>query len=134
MTRLQVYITKANLEKIKSIVNHERNHGADRNEANLSSVAAMLLNLGLQFYEFQQENKRDGRNDQPENDDAKKIAMFNRIMMENVLKTSYASATILQMVGELDEIKNKSSYIFSDVKSMIRRKTESKLNEIFDDE
>lgn len=134
MTRLQVYITKANLEKIKSIVNYERNHGADRNEANLSSVAAMLLNLGLQFYEFQQENKRDGRNDQPENDDAKKNAMFNRIMMENVLKTSYASATILQMVGELDEIKNKSSYIFSDVKSMIRRKTESKLNEIFDDE
>lgn len=134
MPRAQIYITKANLEKIRSIVNHERNHGADENEANLSSVAAMLLNLGLQVYEFQQRKKQDGENDQPENDDAKKVAMFNRILMENVLKTSYASATILQIVGELDEFKHKNSYSFSDLKSMIRRKTENKLNEIFDDE
>lgn len=134
MPRVQVYITKANLEKIKSIVNHERNDGADRNEANLSSVAAMLLNFGLQIYEFQQRNKRDGENDQTENGDAKEVARFNRILMESVLKTSYASATILQMLGELDEIKNKNSYSFPDVKSMIRRKTENKLNELFDEE
>lgn len=134
MPRAQIYITKANLEKIRSIVNHERNHGVDENEANLSSVAAMLLNLGLQVYEFQQRKKQNGENDQPENDDAKKVAMFNRILMENVLKTSYASAAILQMVGELDEFKNKNSYGFHDLKSMIRRKTENKLSEIFDEE
>jgi len=134
MPRAQIYITKANLEKIRSIVNHERNHGVDENEANLSSVAAMLLNLGLQVYEFQQRKKQNGENDQPENDDAKKVAMFNRILMENVLKTSYASAAILQMVGELDELKNKNSYGFHDLKSMIRRKTENKLSEIFDEE
>lgn len=134
MPRAQIYITKANLEKIRSIVNHERNHGVDENEANLSSVAAMLLNLGLQFYEFQQRKKQNGENDQPENDDAKKVAMFNRILMENVLKTSYASAAILHMVGELDEFKNKNSCGFHDLKSIIRRKTESKLSEIFDEE
>ncbi|MDQ0431159.1 hypothetical protein ABIC12_002862 [Pantoea agglomerans] len=134
MPRAQIYITKANLEKIRSIVNLERNHGVDENEANLSSVAAMLLNLGLQVYEFQQRKKQNGENDQPENDDAKKVAMFNRILMENVLKTSYASAAILQMVGELDELKNKNSYGFHDLKSMIRRKTENKLSEIFDEE
>lgn len=135
MPRAQVYITKANLEKIKSIVIQERNHGADRNEANLSSVAAMLLNIGLQVYEFKHKNEVNGDCDESENGSkTKQIVMFNKTLMENVLKTSYASAIILQMIGELNEIKKINSFSFPDIKLKIRKKIDNKLNEIFDEE
>jgi len=134
MPRAQVYITKDNLEKIKSIVIKERNDGADRNEANLSSVAAMLLDIGLQVYEFKHRNEHIDECDESENGSkAKQIVMFNKILMENVLKTSYASAIILQMIGELNEIKKINSFSFPDIKLKIRKKIDNKLNEIFDE-
>ncbi|WP_061770897.1 relaxosome protein TraM [Serratia symbiotica] len=57
MPRAQVYISKNTYKRIRLIVNEKKDDGADRTEANISSVAAMLLDIGLRVYEFQRKKE-----------------------------------------------------------------------------
>lgn len=79
--------------------------GANRAEANISSVAAMLLDISLRVYEFQRKKRvRSICN-------ISMISMtmaylepeeFNKMLMDNVLKTACASTILLQIVGNIN--------------------------------
>lgn len=133
MPRAQVYITQNNYKRIQSIVDAKKEDGADRTEANVSSVAAMLLDIGLRVYEFQQKKEQeegvDGGREGNEDDNLGSIEI-NKVIMENILKTSYASTILLQMIGSIDEVKNIGSFSFENIKSQIREKTNDELNKI----
>ncbi|EAC0381499.1 hypothetical protein QF20_004709 [Salmonella enterica subsp. enterica] len=132
MPRAQVYITQNNYKRIQSIVDAKKEDGADRTEANVSSVAAMLLDIGLRVYEFQQKKEQEGEVDSiQESNDLPDPLMFNKILLENILKASYASTTLLQMIGNLDEVKNIDSFNYENVKVQIRDKIDDQLTKVF---
>ncbi|MBF1996543.1 hypothetical protein HW114_14300 [Serratia symbiotica] len=130
MPRAQVYISKNTYKRIQLIVNEKKDDGADRTEANISSVAAMLLDIGLRVYEFQRKKELggdlediDGKYDngipEPEG--------FNKMLMDNVLKTACASTILLQMVGNINEVKEMGLFNYDDMKERIKEKTNDKL-------
>lgn len=132
MPRAQVYITQNNYKRIQAIVDAKKEDGADRTEANVSSVAAMLLDIGLRVYEFQQKKEQEGEVDSAqENNDLPDPLMFNKVLLENILKASYASTTLLQMIGNLDEVKNIDSFNYENVKVKIRDKIDDQLTKVF---
>lgn len=135
MPRAQVYISQNNYKRIQSIVDEKKEDGADRTEANISSVAAMLLDIGLRVYEFQ---KKKEQNDEIEKNEAcansSDMRVFDRIMLENILRASYASTIILQMVGEMEELKGTESFNYDKVKSQIRSRIHEQMDKIFGEE
>lgn len=134
MPRAQVYITQNNYKRIQSIVDAKKEDGADRTEANVSSVAAMLLDIGLRVYEFQQKKElEEGIGEGEENNDSSVVdsIAFNKILMENILKTSYASTTLLQMVGSFEEMKETGLFNYDNIKKQIREKADDELSKIF---
>lgn len=85
MARIQAYVSKEAVEKIHAIVEQRRQEGAAETEVSTSSVISMLLELGLRVYEAQMERKDDPFNQ----------TEFNRVLLENVLKTQLAMAKVL---------------------------------------
>lgn len=133
MPRAQVYITQNNYKRIQSIVDAKKEDGADRTEANVSSVAAMLLDIGLRVYEFQQKKEQEESVDGGGgiNGDYNLGSIeINKVIMENILKTSYASTILIQMIGSIDEVKNIESFSFENIRHQIIEKTNKELNKI----
>nr|WP_241390762.1 conjugal transfer relaxosome DNA-binding protein TraM [Serratia proteamaculans]ULG15710.1 conjugal transfer protein TraM [Serratia proteamaculans] len=85
MARIQAYVSKEAVEKIHVIVEQRRQEGAAETEVSTSSVISMLLELGLRVYEAQMERKDDPFNQ----------TEFNKVILENVLKTQLAMARVL---------------------------------------
>jgi hypothetical protein len=85
MPRIQTYVSKEAVDKIHSIVEQRRQEGAAETEVSTSSVIAMLLELGLRVYDAQMERKDDPFNQ----------AGFNKVLLENVIKTQLAMAKVL---------------------------------------
>ncbi|MGK0706698.1 relaxosome protein TraM [Yokenella regensburgei] len=133
MPRAQVYITQNNYKRIQAIVDAKKEDGADRTEANVSSVAAMLLDIGLRVFEFQQKKEQEEGIDgggEGNGDDNLGSIEINKVIMENILKTSYASTILLQMIGNVDEVKNIESFNFENIKSLIGEKTNKAMHKI----
>lgn len=135
MPRAQVYITQNNYKRIQSIVDAKKEDGADRTEANVSSVAAMLLDIGLRVYEFQQKKEQE---DEIESAGDGNVltgsAVLNKVLLENILKTSYASTILLQMVGSINEVKGIEFFNYDNVKLQIREKLDNDLASLFNKE
>ena len=130
MPRAQVYITQNNYKRIQSIVDAKKEDGADRTEANVSSVAAMLLDIGLRVYEFQQKKENElseENNELPE----RYPEVVNKAIVENILKATISTTILLQMVGEIKEVKDIKEFSYEKLKGNISEKVDKKLIEIF---
>jgi protein-disulfide isomerase-like protein with CxxC motif len=135
MPRAQVYITQNNYKRIQSIVDAKKEDGADRTEANVSSVAAMLLDIGLRVYEFQQKKEQEEEIESAgDGNILTDSAVLNKVLLENILKTSYASTILLQMVGNINEVKGIESFNYDNVKLQIREKLDNDLASLFNKE
>jgi protein-disulfide isomerase-like protein with CxxC motif len=135
MPRAQVYITQNNYKRIQSIVDAKKEDGADRTEANVSSVAAMLLDIGLRVYEFQQKKEQEEEIESAgDGNILTGSAVLNKVLLENILKTSYASTILLQMVGNINEVKGIESFNYDNVKLQIREKLDNDLASLFNKE
>ncbi len=86
MARVQAYASDEVAEKINAIVEKRRAEGAKEKDVSFSSVASMLLELGLRVYEAQMERKDSGFNQ----------TEFNKILLENVMKTQF---TVSKLFG-----------------------------------
>ncbi|KAB0547376.1 hypothetical protein F7Q90_21360 [Pantoea stewartii subsp. stewartii] len=135
MPRAQVYITQNNYKRIQSIVDAKKEDGADRTEANVSSVAAMLLDIGLRVYEFQQKKEQEEEIESAgDGNILTGSAVLNKVLLENILKTSYASTILLQMVGNINEVKGIESFNYDNVKLQIRERLDNDLASLFNEE
>ena len=85
MARIQVYVSDEVSEKISAITLKRRAEGAKEKDISNSSVASMLLELGLRVYEAQMERKESGFNQME----------FNKVLLENVVKTQLSMAKVL---------------------------------------
>ncbi len=122
MARIQAYVSKEAVEKIHAIVEQRRQEGAAETEVSTSSVISMLLELGLRVYEAQMERKDDPFNQ----------TEFNRILLENVLKTQLAMAKVLGVSTLAPYISDKPKLNnYQKIISEIKDTTEKELGRFF---
>lgn len=85
MPKIQTYVNNNVYEQITELVTIRKQEGIE--EASLSNVSSMLLELGLRVYMIQQE-KREGGFNQME---------YNKLMLENVSRVRAMCTEILKM-------------------------------------
>lgn len=85
MGKVQAYPSDEVCQKINAIVDKRRMEGGNECLVSVSSISTMLLELGLRVYEAQMERKADSFNQMA----------FNRILLENVLKTRFSVNKIM---------------------------------------
>lgn len=105
MAKVNVYISNEVHNKITAIVEKRRQEGARDKDISFSGTSSMLLELGLRVYEAQMERKESPFNQ----------TEFNKVLLENVLKTQSSVAKILG-IGSLSlmspEIQNLNMQIW----------------------
>lgn len=122
MARIQAYVSKEAVEKIHAIVEQRCQEGAAETEVSTSSVISMLLELGLRVYEAQMERKDDPFNQ----------TEFNRVLLENVLKTQLAMAKVLGVSTLAPYISDKPKLNnYQKIISEIKDTTEKELGRFF---
>lgn len=85
MAKIQVYVNDNVAEKINAIAVQRRAEGAKEKDISYSSIASMLLELGLRVYEAQMERKELGFNQMA----------FNKALLESVIKTQFTVNKVL---------------------------------------
>lgn len=106
MARVQAYPSDEVVDKINAIVEKRRAEGAKEKDISFSSVATMLLELGLRVYEAQMERKESGFNQ----------TEFNKVLLENVMKTQFTISKVLAMDSLSPHISGDDRF---DFKSMV---------------
>ena len=85
MAKIQAYVSDEVAEKINAIVEKRKAEGAREKDVSFSSVSTMLVELGLRVYAAQMDRKERGFNQMA----------FNKVLLETVLKTQFATNKIL---------------------------------------
>jgi len=85
MAKIQVYVNDNVAEKINAIAVQRRAEGTKEKDISYSSIASMLLELGLRVYEAQMERKESGFNQMA----------FNRALLESMVKTQFTVNKVL---------------------------------------
>ena len=89
MPRIQTFVSNQVREEIESLVTERRQEGATENDATVSSVTSMLIELGLRVYRIQREKKESGFNQmEPELIVDKMASCFSVLLMKLVLRGS----------------------------------------------
>lgn len=124
MPKIQVFVSKPILDDINNIVNEKINEGADRSEANISQTTAMLTELGLRVYKLQQDKKSEEFSQEE----------FNKIMLENMMKTSFVCQKLLGINSFNAEIQNMDKFNFQTMASQIKEDVNDVMAHYFPDE
>lgn len=85
MPKIQTYVNNNVYEQIIGLVTVRKQEGIE--EASLSNVSSMLLELGLRVYMIQQERKEGGFNQME----------YNKIMLDNIARVRAMCSEILKM-------------------------------------
>ncbi|HED4271297.1 TPA: relaxosome protein TraM [Klebsiella oxytoca] len=123
MARVQAYASDEVAEKINSIVEKRRAEGAKEKDVSFSSVASMLLELGLRVYEAQMERKESGFNQ----------TEFNKLLLENVLKTQFTISKVLAIESLSPHIKGDERFDFKSMVMNIRDDAKEVMGVFFPD-
>lgn len=123
MPKIQVFITNQVEEEIQNIVQEKRTEGADRSEANVSNTSAMLIELGLRVYKLQGERKEGGFSQ----------AEFNKIMLENMMKTSLICQKLIKINARNSEVKGMEEFSVGNMAVQIKGGVDLVMDNFFPD-
>ncbi|WP_370605735.1 conjugal transfer relaxosome DNA-binding protein TraM [Citrobacter braakii] len=124
MARIQVYVNDEVAEKINAIAARRRAEGAREKDVSSSSIGSMLLELGLRVYEAQMERKESPFNQ----------TVYNKMLLENVLKTQLAVAKVLGISSLSPHIKDIERFKYQVMVDEILEKVEGELDLLFPSE
>lgn len=124
MARVQIYVNNEVAEKINAIAVRRRAEGAREKDVSSSSIAAMLLELGLRVYEAQMERKESSFNQ----------TEYNRILLENVLKTQLSVVQILSISSLSPHVKDTPQFKYNKIVSDIKDKLCTEMERFFPSE
>ena len=110
MAKIQAYVSDDVVNKINSIVEQRRAEGARKEDVSSSSVISMLVELGLRGYEAQMERKESPFNQM----------LFNKTILEAVLKTQFISSKLLAMESMSPHIAGNDKFEFRGMVQNIR--------------
>ncbi|TQO04790.1 UNVERIFIED_ORG: TraM-like DNA-binding protein [Citrobacter freundii] len=109
MPRQHIYMSQKTLNGIRKLVDERRAEGASTSEANISSVSAELLSIGLRVTE--QLKSKDG--DVKKLDDEDK---FKKLLLTEVIKSRQAAQAVLKFMFSLEEISRDGRFDFRELK------------------
>ena len=84
MPRIQTFVSNQVREEIESLVTERRQEGVTENDATVSSVTSMLIELGLRVYRIQREKKESGFNQME----------YNKLMLDNISRVRFMCSEI----------------------------------------
>lgn len=121
MARVQVYVSDEVSEKINAITLKRRAEGAKEKDISNSSIASMLLELGLRVYEAQMERKESGFNQME----------FNKVLLENVIKTQLSMAKVLGISSLSHHVSDMAKFDFKTMVTNIKDDTREMVSVFF---
>lgn len=121
MPRVQTFLSNDLLNEIDSIIQQRKAEGASSQDANLSNMTSMLVELGLRVYRLQNE-KRESSFNQME---------FNRILLENSVKARLSSQKVLAALSLLQDVKSSNQFDLTKISFDISGSTENILSKLF---
>lgn len=124
MARVQVYVSDEVSEKIRVIAEKRRAEGARDKDVSFSSIASMLVELGLRVYEAQMERKESSFNQ----------ALYNKTILENVMKTQFIVSKLLAMESLSPHLAGNEKFDFRDMVTCIREDVQQIVEKFFPQE
>ncbi|EAB4450813.1 relaxosome protein TraM [Salmonella enterica] len=121
MAKIQVYVNESVSEKINAIAVQRRAEGAKEKDVSYSSIASMLLELGLRVYEAQMERKESAFNQ----------TEFNKLLLECVLKTQSSVAKILGIESLSPHVSGNPKFEYANMVEDIREKVFIEMERFF---
>ena len=121
MAKIQVYVNDHVSEKINAIAVQRRTEGAKETDVSYSSIASMLLELGLRVYEAQMERKESAFNQ----------AEFNKLLLECVVKTQSTVAKILGIESLSPHVSGNPKFEYANMVEDIREKVSVEMERFF---
>lgn len=121
MPRLQTFVSGEIEQEIVDIINVKRSEGATKDEANVSNTTSMLIELGIRVYKLQRVNQ-EGSFSQAE---------LNKIMLENMIKTSLICQKLLRINSNNSEVKGVEEFAFNSMAVQIRSAATDVVNHFF---
>lgn len=110
MPRIQSHVPSVNYKKMESIIEELINDGATRSEANISSIAAKLIDMGLILWEAQNKPKdEDGEGSVSEKGEPDIEALL-RENLKGSFKSELYSQIFLQFLLNPDMTKQAGDY------------------------
>ncbi|ECA5819363.1 TPA: conjugal transfer relaxosome DNA-binding protein TraM [Salmonella enterica] len=121
MAKVNVYISNEVHNKITAIVEKRRQEGARDKDISFSGTSSMLLELGLRVYEAQMERKESPFNQ----------TEFNKVLLENVLKTQSSVAKILGIESLSPHVAGNPKFEYANMVEDIKEKVSSEMERFF---
>ncbi len=121
MARVNLYISNEVREKINVIVGKRRQEGAREKDVSFSGTASMLLELGLRVYDAQMARK----------ETAFSQTEFNKVLLENVLKTQLSIVKILGISSLSPHVKGNLKFEYANMVEDIRAKVCHEMEKFF---
>ena len=117
MPRHHVYMKQKTLDGIRRLVDERKNEGAGTSEANISSVAAELLEVGLRVTEQIRKKEKEQEN----NDGLTDEERYQHRLLEECIKSRLASQEVLRLIFSIPEIKDDTRNDFSRLKDSLKQ-------------
>lgn len=119
MAKIQIYVSDDTYKDIEQqLLTHRGEKGR---QESFSSFSSMLLELGLRVYKAPRESVDDPFDQQT----------FNKILLENMLLTSYTMSKVLGINSYNEEIKNMQVFDLKDMVNDIKTKVSNDMDKIF---
>ncbi|HEA9463667.1 TPA: relaxosome protein TraM [Escherichia coli] len=124
MPRIQTFVSNQVREEIESLVTERRQEGATENDATVSSVTSMLIELGLRVYRIQREKKKSGFNQME----------YNKIMLDNIARVRAMCSEIMKMNALSHEVISNGNFDNEVMKRSITKFAEDQVRIFFPEE
>lgn len=124
MPRIQTFVSNDIEKEIIDIINIKRSEGATKDEANVSNTTSMLVELGIRVYKLQRQ-KVEGGFSQIE---------FNKVMLENMMITSFVCQKLLGINSFNSEIQNMPAFQFQGMYTQIKNDVDNVIVNFFPSE
>lgn len=121
MPKIQTFVSSAIEEEINNIVQQKKMEGANHFEANLSNTTSMLVELGLRVYKLQRERKEEGFSQ----------TEFNKVMLENMMKTSLISQKLMRMTAKNSELQGLDDFTLNSMAPQIKNGVDTMMEKFF---
>lgn len=125
MPKIQSYVPAKTYKKMEAILDGLHQDGALRHEANISSLAARLIDMGLMLYEVQNKKDEEGEGENTGNGDFD-AEVFLRETLKGSFKSELYSQIFLQIL--LNPEMAKKAGDFETIKQQIHQAAENMIN------
>lgn len=126
MPRQNIYMKQKTLDGIRELVDRRHAEGATSADANISSISAELIEIGLRIMLR--------ANDTKEEETAFDERIYQRAVLEECVKARQASQEIFRMMYDLAEIKGDTRHNFSETVQILKQKAGERVNSILPEE